>query len=228
MGIISKEKEIKQVFINSPALDNVNFIEYFGLKKDKVYNYSVTETSYSDETQTKYIKDEFKVRIKVVDEYKINKGALYILDNDILNPTRTKSTQGILIVSNLVYFIDTVDVKAINRSKKNSDFMPDFGDETKPNFILPFFDGQKIENNGINQFFRSDNLYQCYVQKEGSSNYFDGEKMIELPRYRLFYLTLPDTEYIEFIPYIGIHEINYHHNGTKIELNIRMIDNEED
>lgn len=227
MGIINKQKEVKQVFINSPVLDNVNFVDYFGLKKNKVFHYIINETSYSEKDNKKYVKEEIRVKIKVIDEILINKGALFVLDNNIMNPQKSGVKSGVLIVSNLVFFIadDYVEsyIKLVKGNKEQDEIINYDNNEM---FNLPFFEGQKFGGDLL-QYLRKDNLYQYYVQKEGSSNYFDGQKMIELPRYRLYYLTLPDTEYIEFIPYVGIVEINYHHNGTVIEkiIHLENVDN---
>jgi len=223
MGILNIQKEVKQVFINSPDLDNVNFIDYFGLKNGKIFNYDVYEKEATNDKKEGYVEKHTKITIKVMDEIKINNGSLFILDNDIFNPSSQKEKQGILIVSNHVYQVIPEQIMEYISATKNKSIVEYPAEKL---FDLPFYNGKQFSDD-MTQFFRGDNKYIYYVQKEGSSNYYDGQKMIELPRYKVYYISGPDTEYYEFIPYVGISRINYHHNGTEIERNIYLSEVEE-
>ena len=222
MGIINMKKEVKEIFMTSPNLDNVNFIEYFGLKKGKVFKYDIYEKEYSDKNAEGFIEKNNRISIKVINEFPINNGALFVLDNNLFDPSLEKEKQGILIVSNLVYHIANDKIENFIRVAQNEQVSNFFGEEsTEEIFNLPFFNRKKYSDD-ITQFFRKDNHYQHYVQREGSYNHFDGEKMIELPKYRIYYISGPDTEYIEFIPYVGVSQINYLHKGTINEKTIYL------
>lgn len=219
MGIITMQKEVQQVIINTPELEKVDFVQYFGLKKNKTFHF----TKRTLEGNSTKESNEQKIQVKIVDEIKTENGVLFILNNDLLNPSLNESNSGILIVSNLVFFLDELETENIKKyvTGKKVDFDKNSSTYLEK-FILPFFHGQKFGGD-IFDYVRKDNKYSYYVQKEGSSNFFDGEKVIERQRYRLYFVTLPDTSYIEFIPYVGIVSLNFHHNGSKNEEIVELI-----
>lgn len=219
----SQTKEVKEVLIHTPNLEKVDFKQYLGLEKNKTYRFQVDEiidTIGNGRTKHK----NYEINVKVIDYQKHNKYHLYILDNDILHPTKEKKTNGILLCSNIVYFLDNVQLNELKEvlSKKNKE-----SSYEKINYstmyVLPFFDKQRIGEFGIS-IRRNDNRYIEYIQKEASTFYYDGEKMIERTKYRIYFETAPDFSYIEFIPYIGFIGTNYRHNGSIVEYTSSLLD----
>ncbi len=222
VGYLNMQKEEKQVFIYSPELDSVNFKDYFGLKKGKIFKYSIQNIEIINGLLKK---DKKNINVRVIDEFTFNNNTLFILDNDFFNLQDKSTKTGVLFVGNLVYFISNNELDKLIKVFKGIDsFKKIQFDGLEAEFILPFFNGQKISND-LFSLLRKDNRYIYVVQKEGSSLCFDGDKMIERPRYKLFSSTLPDSQLIEFIPYVGIVKINYHHNGSKNEQIVVLEDN---
>ncbi|GAE65408.1 hypothetical protein H3Z85_04435 [Chryseobacterium indologenes] len=217
--IFTNEKDIREVFINTPNLDKINFLDYFGIKKNKIFTYEIIEKSIDDgaEYDSLYVVDVRVINIQTKDNI-----SLVEFDNDILFPRKQKQKFYLLFISNMVYGIpQEQQIRVTEMFSKGNYKLRDSDFNVFPDYNLPFFHKQ-IFSSTIPHSLRGDKLYINHVQFEGTTNYFDGKKMTERMIYRIYNQTLSDQVYSEFIPYIGFTKHSYHHNGPRIEYNIEL------
>jgi len=216
MGIIGLKKEIKETIVYVPQLENVNFPDYFGLKKGKVFNYHIYEKEAIPEKGPEYSEKNYTIKVSVYDEIKQGNVSLFLLDNNIIYPTKEKQDHGILLVGNQVYLLDGKNLTEYKRillgDTSNFKDVPDL----KISYILPFFDKQRVTDD-TKQLMRKDNLYQDFVNKESMVVHLNGDSINQKPQYKIASLTLGSDELRTFIPGKGFTEISYHHNGSVSE-----------
>ncbi|WP_332021134.1 hypothetical protein [Kaistella sp.] len=214
-GYYTTKENTREIIINSPQLDDIDFEHYLGLKVGKIYEYSNEEIIDTiGDGKTKYNLKNIKITVK--DVKNLNGNKLFILDNDILAPDVKSTKNGILLCSNIVYFLNTEQLSFIEKIVKNKAIDSENFSFTK-SFTLPFYNKQKM-GDFLPTLIRDDNMYIDFVQREGSYFYYDGNKMIEREQYRIFTETNNAFSYVEFVPYVGFVKTNYKHDGSKIEL----------
>lgn len=217
--LISNQKDIREIIVDTPNLDKINFVEYFGLEENKRFTY---EVNYKSIENGKEFDSIYTTQVKVLNINTKDNITLIEFDNDIFFPQLHNDKFYLLFISNQVYSIPKEESKRIVSLFKNKSFdIKDSDYDILPDYNLPFFNNQ-IFSSTIPHSLRGDKMFINHVQYEGASNYFDGKKMMERHIYRIFNQTLSDESYSEFIPYYGFTKHIYHHKGSRIEHSILL------
>lgn len=223
VAVLTNERDVREVFVSTPDLDAINFIEYLGFQKNKVLKYKILERSTQDgkESEKIYIAEVKVLEIK-------NKKEIFLieLDNNLLFPLQEKEKQYLLIVSNLMYIISKDEESRVKEIfDKGNYILTDEDSQKQPDFILPFFDKQILPS-PIPLYLRDDRMYLNHVEFEGSSNYFDGKKTLVRKIYRIYSQSLGDKSFSEFIPYLGFTHHSYYHEGSRLNYDIELLNTE--
>jgi hypothetical protein len=200
--------------------------EYYPLQQGASWTYIITEES-QDMSDYKITKESHTVEESVVK--RINNGDFEIalmqncrLPNE--NDMSKKCGNSIIVWKNgKFYSIDLLE--DLNKLTHDKAYLSSKINLNNLFLVTPLKDKMEFGRNPDDPD-RNDNMYEWFVEEEGKRRIdnIDGISPKELYTiYTISYNTLPDSQVIEYAPYIGIISSSYVHHGTVMNSDTKLI-----
>ena len=191
--------------------------DYFPLNKGSYWEYSFhsREAVGNNNIESK----DQKIKMEVLS--KTRSGQYYLVElkgDPIRFSPRGRFGLAVGIISKEVYYFDATQIHKLLAEKKKKNFtadsIPDYGSIL---FEFPLKDGQTY---GAEDPERNDKMYRYAVNKISSYKTNNAKK--SAAQYQITYACLADVLTYDFVPYVGITRVTYHHNGTLIDYDVKL------
>lgn len=209
--------------------------DYFPLQAGNTWEY--VGTARNDTVQKTVIEKKIRVLMRVVDVTQGGSATLFTMkghpsdaawaleshDSSKDTVEVPASIYGYLIVANKVLRIPEERLGEVKKAVEAGGFLKqELVSQDDLEFEFPLFRGQVFGN--PHQMTRGDRCYAWQVTDSTLYHTSGKETIVEVPRYKLVYLTLPDYTEVSFVPYLGVVSFSYSHHGTTAQVDIDLQD----
>lgn len=213
--ISSSEPPVKTSTVSPESLD-------FPLSKGSYWIYKGTQTNQGEQG---IVTEEITWRMEVVEVIQREKITGYLVDGYPVPFMCNEDEYGkslIVQVENIYY---CSDIEMLDSLKDEKNILVGIISEERILFDFPLFLGKKFCE--LEQITRTDDGY-CWVVTDDEQVVFDQIQGIspeeERTKYTLYFRTLPDHLIVDFVPGIGITEVEYVHHGTISQMHVRLVE----
>lgn len=207
---VQESNEKIQESAKNHYIENIDFVEYLGIRKNRTFTYMVYELSMKwTDCQTDSFRMEQSgrlIHIKVLEMEKTPKYSLIKMSGNYFDPTFTRDYTYILLIANAVYEVSEEDYKELKEMEFEKKWAEGWRERLilKRNyksmtvkFTLPFVEHQQFTKEG-----EGDSEVPVFVTMDTSSRYLSYNKDKKIYNFYPFYGALSYEEY-KFVPYVG-------------------------